>query len=155
FEPLVTATAQKGTVSCDTDFTPSTDALHYGKPRNALGTPGMLMDYGSVSIPLGLSGTWQWVQVITTTRQRANPNLTEIRSGSGLDNFYPMPFSPAGTGTEVEDSPGQLLLRENVLLTFYQVNDNFITYLMFKPNVSGATHWVPMRRVIWSWSGKA
>ena len=26
---------------------------------------------------------------------------------------------------------------------------------MFKPNVGGATHWVPMRRVIWSWGGKA
>jgi hypothetical protein len=155
FEPLVTVTAQQGTVSLDDNFDVPADSLHYGKNRINQGTPGMLVNFGSVTIPLGLSGTWQWVQTITKNRLRGSPFVTEIASGSGLDTLYPYPFSRVGTGTEAEDSPGQVLLRDNNLFDFYQVSDNYITYLMFKPNVSGPAHWVPMRRVIWRWGGKA
>jgi hypothetical protein len=137
FEPLVNVTAQKGTVSVDQNFNFTGDWLHYGKRRNAGGTPtptpGMLVNFGSVTIPLGLSGTWQWVQTIVGNRQRATPFLTEVRSGSGLDTLYPMPFSDVGTGTQAEDSPGQGLLRDAVGFSFYQVNDSYSTYLMFKP----------------------
>jgi hypothetical protein len=115
----------------------------------------MLINFGSVTIPLGLSGTWQWVQTIVGNRRRGAPFLTEIRAGSGLDNLYPYPFSPIGPGTETEDSPGQVLLRDPQPFTFYQVDDSYSTYLMFKPNVGGATHWVPMRKVSWRWGGKA
>jgi hypothetical protein len=142
-------------VSVDQDFNVPGDHLHYGKPRLNSGIPGMLVNFGSVTIPLGLSGTWQWVQTIVGNRLRATPALTEIRAGSGLDNLYPYPFSDIGADTEAEDSPGQGLLRDPLLFDFYQVSDSYSTYLMFKPSVSGTTHWVPMRKVSWSWGGKA
>src|SRR5882672_5625075 len=47
-------------------------------------------------------------------------------------SLYPLPFSEVGTGTEVEDSPGQGLERDSALFSFYQVNNSHITYLMFK-----------------------
>lgn len=109
--------------------------------------PGNDMRATNITIPLGLTGQWQWVQTVSEDRKSG----TFSSKGFGLDQFY-----PAATGLLFEDSPGQRLTSGGTddANSPMIANDTFDTYLMFMPNLPNA-HWVPMKKVHWNWFGDA
>src|SRR5262245_14236468 len=147
FRPLVDVTATKGIIDVGPGFDPLHPGdiyLHYGI---AAAAPGMDMNGGLVTIPLGLTGQWQWVQTVAADRTSGPLHA----SGFGNDKFY-----PAGTGLNFDDSPAQQLTSggTDVANSPMICNDAFDTYLMFRPDLPNA-HWVPMKKIHWNWFGTA
>lgn len=65
FRPLVDVTATKGEIKVDSVYDPSKPPgiyLHYGIPVAA---PGNDLNAINITIPLGLTGHWQWVRTIS------------------------------------------------------------------------------------------
>jgi hypothetical protein len=159
WRPKAKITAATGTVSLDTDFMSAQNCvgifgLHYGVPSNCGGTPGIAFS-NSITVPIGFSGSIQWVQVINSfsLRYQANDG-SEIwyrwSDTNGLDGAYPYSSNVA-----TEDSPGVSIdqggancwVAKNLTSTA-----DFDMWLEFQPP---GGHWVPLRKVNWSWGGGA
>jgi hypothetical protein len=146
YRPQVAVIAAKGRIAIGPIFTDPGLFLHYGVKDL---DPGMKIVYSGVFIPLGLNGQWQWFQTFSADRKFGNSSERYGWMAYGLDRFYPTPVS---TPNEFQDAPAQIL--DVPGRTFTTVNDNFDTYLMFKPDLTNA-HWVPIKRIHWRWYGHA
>jgi hypothetical protein len=147
FRPLVDVNATKGEIKVDNVYDPSKPPgiyLHYGIP---VGAPGNDLHAINITIPLGLTGHWQWVRTVAADRTSG----TLHASGFGLDAVY-----PSSLGLQDEDSPAQQLTSGGVDIANSPMicNDAFDTYLMFMPDLQNA-HWVPMKKIHWNWFGTA
>jgi hypothetical protein len=160
WRPKATVTATTGTVALDTNYMsaqtcPGVFGLHFGFPSNCGGTPGITSS-SSISIPIGFSGTEQWVQVINSFsisfQTNDAPGAWYRWSGAnGLDGSYPYSSNP----TSAEDSPGVDLTHGNPncwLAKRLMNTADCDTWLEFRPT---GGHWVPLRMAHWSWSGEA
>ncbi len=142
----ITAVFQKSVaVDGDWDVSP---ALHLGSP----GTPGIHFSYS----PQGGQGAYQWVQLgsVTTRYKNGTDNAWYRAHGSGLDTYYPYPKLRVNNivTADAGDSPGIGLV--NGVLE-YSRDDSFEMHLMFNPSPAIGTSWVPLRKISWSWSGRA
>ncbi|HWQ33806.1 MAG TPA: hypothetical protein VNQ79_13230, partial [Blastocatellia bacterium] len=142
FRPLVSVSTQKGAIAVDNNVFASGWWLHYGRP---IASPGMQMNYSDVTIPLNMTGQWQWVQTSSINRTIVD-SVSHTWVDYGLDGLYPY-----STSTVFEDSSGQQLLSGLASVT---CSDSFEVFLMFKPDSQNA-HWVPMKKGSWSWYGQA
>jgi hypothetical protein len=148
--PITTMTAITSTVGLGNVSDPDAGtifALHLG---DYLTDPGIRFE-ANATLPSGVSGEIIWVQVANTNRTRKPVNESEqTLNGIGLDTQFPYEEPNVG---ETEDSPYQSL-SVPCNYTSVSANDNFIMYLMFKPQISsGESIYVPLRKIDWSWSG--
>jgi hypothetical protein len=161
--PQARIDATAGTVALDTNLLvgvsnniPIYDlGLHYGTPtifgtNSPHGPPGIVLS-NYFSLPSGVSGSAQFVQVITSYLYRYQTNSpagTWIRAeGGGLDGTYPYPIT-RGTTNRMEDSPFANIDGPPYCFSKRMVgSSSFLTWLEFKPMVLGEAHWVPLRRV--------
>ena len=156
---------QTGTPSFDTNLIygmgPSgplyTLGLHYGMPTiSGTNTPGIVLS-NYFFLPPEYSGSVQFVQVIDSYLIRYQTNTpvgSWIRAqGSGLDTSYPYPTIISSN--RMEDSPGFDIngppFCESKRMS---VSNSFQTWLEFRPAVSGDAHWVPLRKVAWTFGGE-
>ena len=142
--PTAQVTTRTGAVAVSPTWG-GTMTLHNGTPT----VPGTSFTR-SVTMPTGLIGSFQWVQVVNSLRRRQdNSGAWERNAGAGLDKTYPYSFTVAAN-----DSPGSATLTSSYLK--HTANDSYQMYLMFKPNAGTTpTIWVPLRVVNWSWAGEA
>ena len=160
--PSARVTAVTGTATLDFNYKKAQTCsglfgLHFGVPSNCGDAAGITFSR-TVTVPAPFSGDFQWVQVIRsfTRRYQANDG-SDLRfiwsDGNGLDGSYPYP--PYPTPDKTEDSPG-ISVDDGLLSCWFSKYvtdaDNFDTWLEFKPT---GGHWVPLRKVRWSWSGEA
>ncbi len=106
----------------------------------------------SATIPPSITGSFQFVQLITTyniaaSRPQSQGNCS-YSPGYGLDNTYPY---PANTPTSASDSPDVPFFSDYIGLS---VSFNATMYLMWKPSSSTAIP-IPLGYVGWGWSGNA
>ncbi len=104
----------------------------------------------SISIPVGFSGTNDWVQVVDSSR-----SLIDENSGghtllfAGLPPYRDTyPWTSFLIDEHPIDDPSQQLESEHLR---YEVSDSYRMWMMFKPNLPGV--WVPLRAVNWGWNG--
>ena len=121
----------------------------WGDPELSFGTPSTLGITFSrtITIPAGFSGSTQWVQIVNPLRRRQlNSGGWERWAGIGLDTSYPFDTAPITSDSPAEHLTGSFLQDT--------ADDSFQMCLMFKANGT-STIWVPLREVLWSWSGAA
>jgi hypothetical protein len=122
---------------------------------SCLGGPGIKLTRGSVTMPSGFTGDFQWAQLITGTTRTIVMNdgsLKRLSASGVLDTVYPYPTSILGTNV-ADDTPALELTND---FTSASIDDNYSMWLMFKPSgVSGTSIWVPLRKVDWSWTATA
>jgi hypothetical protein len=164
--PPVSITSSKGSVTVDGNYRGGDcvplAGIHYGVPYDCpTGLPGVKFDY---SLPGTPQGAFKWVQVIKSFAYRYQENdalgrwkiwkdeqILDVASGSGSDGY------PQGTGrTWMEDSPGIGFSRFGDtgcwIARELHATATFETTLEFKPT---GGHWVPLKKLDWSWSGEA
>jgi hypothetical protein len=151
-KPTALITTISGTVALDGNFPilnidgsliTNIFALHYGD----LDIPGINI-YKTISIPLGFSGSNQWVQIINSQVrgvQGTNGTWYLKQATNVLDTYYPYP----GNNTTVNDTPGEGI-EGSIPVEAVSAADNFSMCLMFKPT---GGQWVPLKVVNWNWGG--
>ena len=164
YRPQATVTAVTGTVALDTNQTIAQGCsnifgLHYGIPSNCGGTPGIQFS-NSFVMPAQFSGTFQWVQVITSFDIRYQSNdgtdsWIKKQATNVLDSTYPYSPDPVRT----EDSPGSNIDPPYCLSKKMTNFNHFAMWLEFRPTngpagtISG--QWVPLRKLDWQYGGVA
>ena len=114
---------------------------HYGPSPN-----GVSFSHTYIA-PSGYSGTFQWVQTVSSSNSRT-------ASGGGTTYWNPNPCAgldtnfPYSTGSSTNDSPDQELL---VGYSERTRSDSLTMTLMFQPSLSASIS-VPLSSVPWSWS---
>lgn len=162
-KPQANIIATTGVLSFDTNyFSPDQN----GVPTNVLGlhygiitrTPGITFS-NAYSMPAGVSGTFQWVQVIDSVILRYQTNDASggwftLAASNVSDIQVPYPYTAVN---RTEDSPGASIgntingpFCDNKHLTDSRA---FEMYLEFQPTTNG--NWVPLRKVLWNYSGEA
>ena len=158
YRPQAKLTTKTGVISLDSNYYEVTNgllignvfALHYGVQTN--GSPGILFS-NLLTTPTSFNGEVEWVQVINSWLNQVQPNggswhITAQVTNCMLDISYPYP----GTSTVADDSPGQAV-DPPAAYQAISCSQNSTMWLLFKPAVGG--HWVPLRKVDWSWSALA
>jgi hypothetical protein len=110
--------------------------------------------YNTINIPAFFSGRRKWVQVGSSrVRKLKDANSvwhTDTQLGLAPYGDTPFPYATFDvTGTIPEDSPGLPLPAGYVR---GEAANTFEMWMMFEPP---GGQWVPLRAVIWSWSGTA
>jgi len=88
------------------------------------------------------SGGWKYVQVLLTNDEAittTTSSATTYHCGTGLDNFYPYPFS-LGSTTSTEDRPGNLISPMPSGVTYKEFQRSFTAkmYLMWQSSTSNS-----------------
>jgi hypothetical protein len=125
--------------------------LHFGKPDDPTPTIGMTFSL-SVTMPSGISGHWELMQVVSPSRSRTPATgSTQLFQGMSVaDGTFP--YSDTSDESTDQDSPG--LEADPCLYTALSVNDPYSMYLMFKPTLqSGSAIYVPLKKLDWSFIG--
>lgn len=132
-----------GPVAVDSNWFQEVLALHFGDGHTN-STPGVQIDRAVNED----AGDWEWLQLATfTVRTIFCPETNWWRYyDTGLDLGFPYSIL---MGTSLMDSPGVPLASLYCQLT---VDASFESYLMFRPPSSGSI-WVPLKVVVWGWSG--
>ncbi len=131
--------------------------LHYGVPR-PFGTPGIT--FSNVYImPISVSGTFQWVQVIESFALRYQTNDSSggwftLSASNVLDTSYPY-LNNVGAANRTEDSPGANINKPYCKSKYVTDSRTFRMYLEFQPSEPTNSQWVPLRSVLWHYSGEA
>jgi len=117
---------------------------HYGPS----GSSGGVHFSHTYTAPSGYSGSFQWVQIGSTTQSRTNATTHTVQTLSpnpcgGLDTNYPY-----DTSNPTNDSPAQELL---VGYSDRQRSDSYTMTLMFEPAGTSAI-FVPIASVGWGWA---
>ena len=147
FRPQWTVSTSLGTVACNHDYNKSSgeDWVHFGGGSN--GVPGITFTRHKIQY----DGYKEWVQVGTESRRIKKNGAWRKKEGTGLDHAYPYPDDQEN---ETNDSPGQTGENRDLTgVTEITVNDSHDMYFMFRPPVTGASVWVPLRKVHWTWNG--
>ena len=141
--PTASVTVATGAIGISPEGTH--DWLRFGVPP----TPGITFDE-SVTIPSGFDGDTQWVQIADASARRFDVDLGiwEMFEAVGLDTNYPYSIE-----ADTQDSPGLRLDPDKYPRMI--ANQNFQMWLMFRPDPSSTSIWVPLRVVNWGWSADA
>jgi hypothetical protein len=151
YRPQGKITATTGSVVLDTNMMvghlncAQFFGLHFGNPSGCGGTPGIAFT-SATNIPSGFSGSVRWVQVINSfvVRYQTNDGTDawfRWAGTNGLDNTHPYSSAVNKGGANCW-----------VAKKLTEVAD-FDMWLEFLP--TGGGHWVPLRKVHWSWGGEA
>jgi hypothetical protein len=153
--PNLSLRTQEFTVLVDQQYFKPGWFLHFG--TNASLIQSGIGYYADVTMPSGVTGNFEWVQVIRVN-QRVRHFTTDIKecwNQAGLDGFYPYPTVTADMSGDSEmiaaDSPGQPAYSG---ADYVSANDQFDTFLMFMPSAPNSI-WVPLGRIQWYWAGTA
>jgi hypothetical protein len=163
--PQANIIATTGLLSFDTNFfsfdqngvPTNVLGLHYGIVT-PVGTPGITFS-NVYTMPSGVSGTFQWVQVIDYAVLRYQTNIANggwfTLSVSNVSDFT-VPYPNVLATDRTEDSPGASIGNDinGPFCNSKHLMDSraFEMYLEFQPPNG---NWVPLRKVLWNYSGEA
>jgi hypothetical protein len=147
--PTVTVTSVGGTTMVNN----TNPELFLG---GAGGSPGISVTASSPVIPIGFTGQFHFVQLISgTTIRRVLNGITVTTQLGGLDGCYPYALNT----TQIEDSPGASLTGVTMTGTPFSLdlvdyNAQWTVFYMFKPSGANSS-WVPIKKLNWNWHGTA
>ena len=138
-------------------YTPSIGILWYGRVNTVIASPN----------PWGGYGGWNYVQTVKGNRHRVNKGVRQENGENSpnekLDALYPYaaPYNENGYSPETfsadnyrgvaGDRPADTL---DFQLTELEIGEAFGTWMMYRPPGLGSV-FVPLRKIKWSWYGKA
>ncbi|BAC90858.1 choice-of-anchor tandem repeat GloVer-containing protein [Gloeobacter violaceus] len=148
----------------------NTYTLAFGSNNSS---PGIVFNRTRLSNPTGFSGKWEWVQLANINRRRFRTDtntwerfvgvgVLDCTVSEGTNAADCSTYNYAATVIRTSDSPRTPLSKSfNIPLTppinRAEVDESFSMYLMYQPTGAAGANaiWVPLRKVTWSWHGKA